>query len=312
MEQKKKEYGDIVVVGWRGDSVFYKKETGEFTINTQESVAAASSWFTAALVMTFVDQGKISLDDPVSQYLPIYSKYAKSYLTLRHCLTHTTGLEAEKGGIQKMFAKTKFASLEEAVDAFASRREIITNPGEEVYYSNIGIEIVGRVLEVVGKKSFDRLMLERIFRPIGMKRSTFASETAINPYNGAITTPSDFAKFLGMLLRKGTFNNKQVLKPESVEELFAIQNKDIKIAFIPTIAQGYPITYGAFAQETDEKGNASIIASPGITGSWAYIDRCRQYACVVLVKKQNKEDKKDFYLAVKEELEAGMSGSCAQ
>ena len=51
VDQKKKEYGDIVVIAWRGDSVFYKKEAGEFTVNSQETVSAASSWFTAALAI---------------------------------------------------------------------------------------------------------------------------------------------------------------------------------------------------------------------------------------------------------------------
>ncbi len=55
--------------------------------------------------MTFVDQGKISLDDPVANYLPIYAKYAKSYLTIRHCLANTTGMADEKGGIEKFFSE---------------------------------------------------------------------------------------------------------------------------------------------------------------------------------------------------------------
>ncbi len=72
--------------------------------------------------------------------------------------------------------------MEDQVNSFASSREIVNNPGEAFNFNNIGTNIVGRVLETVGKKTFDRLMLERIFRPLGMKKSSFASETAVNPF----------------------------------------------------------------------------------------------------------------------------------
>src|SRR5688500_18639004 len=171
-EKAKSQYdGQLVVLAWKDDSIFYKKEIGDLNINSAEQVGAAGNWFTAALLMHYVDQGKISLDDPVSDYLPIFGKYAKSYLTIRHCLTHTTGMQPEKGRLQKLFQKSKFPTLEDEVNSFA-KLEIITNPGEEFYYSNIGINIAGRVLEVVGKKGFDRLMQEKIFRPLGMKKST--------------------------------------------------------------------------------------------------------------------------------------------
>jgi CubicO group peptidase (beta-lactamase class C family) len=92
--------------------------------------------------------------------LPIYEKYSKGYLTIRHCLSNTTGLEVEKGGLRSSFQKTKFASLEEQVNSFASKHEIVANPGEQYYYSQIGLNIAARVLEVVSKKSFDRLALK--------------------------------------------------------------------------------------------------------------------------------------------------------
>src|SRR5688500_18009243 len=133
-EQRKKQFGGkMVVMVWK-DTIVYKKLVGEdITLNTQMPIGCTSAWLTAALAMTFVDQGKIDLDDPVSKYLPIYSTYAKSYLTIRHCLANVTGIEPEKGGVQKIFQKTKFATLEDEVKAIA-KREIKNKTGEESYY----------------------------------------------------------------------------------------------------------------------------------------------------------------------------------
>jgi CubicO group peptidase (beta-lactamase class C family) len=311
IEQEKGKHGNtIVVLAWKDEKPIYQKETGDVKISTQQEIGAASSWLTAALVMTFVDQGKISLDDPVAKYLPIYRKYAKSYLTIRHCLANLTGLEAEKEGIQKLLQKRKFASLEEEVDEFASKREIINNPGIEFHYSNIGSSIAGRVLEVVGKKSFDRLMLERIFRPLGMKKSTFTSETAIDPYAGAKSTAEDYVKFLSMLLNKGTLNGKEVLTPASVEELQKIQTKNAKLTYAPKETAKFAYTLGSWVQEFDGNQNPVVFTCPGFTGVWPYMDTCRKYACVIMAKPQSKDEDNVPYAPIKDALEQQLGGGC--
>ncbi len=309
-QEKGKHGGTMVVLAWKDDKALYQKETGDVNINTQQEIGAASSWFTAALVMTFVDQGKISLDDPVAKYLPIYRKYAKSYLTIRHCLANLTGLEAEKEGIQKFLQKKKFASLEEAVDEFAAKREIINNPGLEFHYSNIGVSIAGRVLEVVGKKSFDRLVLERIFRPLGMKKSTFTSEVAIDPYAGAKSSAADYVRFLSMLLNKGTLNGKQVLTPASVEELEKIQNANTKLTYAPKETAQFAYALGSWVQEFNGSQKPVVFSCPGFTGVWPYIDTCRKYACIILTKPQSKDNDNVPYRAIKEALDQQVGGGC--
>lgn len=295
VNQRKNHFGGkMVVMVWK-DTILYQKVTGEdMTINTQAPVGCASAWLTAALAMTFVDQGKITLEDPVSKYLPIFSQYAKSYLTIRHCLANTTGIEPEKGGIQRFFQKTKFPSLEEEVNSFA-RREIKNNPGEVFYYNNIGTNIVGRILEIVGKKSFDRLMLERIFRPLGMKRSTFASEYAINPFSGAVSTAADYLKFQAMLLNKGTLGPKKILSESSVAEMQKVQTGEAKFIFVPKQTEGYNYGLGNWIQSDEEH---VIVTSPSLSGGWPYIDTKKSYACIIFGDAKDKEDKKDVYLEI--------------
>lgn len=265
--------GKMAVVIWK-DSIIYKKTTGEdVTVNTQFPIGAAGAWLTSALAMNMVDQGKVSLDDRVSKYLPIYEKYAKAYLTIRHCLTNVTGLAGEKGGVEKFFHKSKYESLEEQVNSFASSREIEHNPGQAFSYNNIGTNIVGRVLEVAGKKTFDRLMLERIFRPLGMKKSSFSSETAVNPFGGGVSTASDFIKFLAMLLNNGSGNNKKILSEAGVAEVMKIQS--------------------------------SVVTIPGMPGAYGFINRTKKYAFVVFGEVKDKKNDKSgaVYKEVTELLE---------
>src|SRR5213075_3338675 len=94
LKEKQKLLGkDFVVMIWKkDDTLVYKKEAGDFNSKTQAPVASCSKWLTAALVMMFVDEGKLSLDDKITNWLPIYEKYGKGYITIRHCLSHLTGI----------------------------------------------------------------------------------------------------------------------------------------------------------------------------------------------------------------------------
>lgn len=295
VEASKKAFGNrLAVMVWK-DTVLYEKYVGEdVNKNYQFPVGCASAWFTAALTMTFVEQGKLDLDDPVAKYLPIYASYAKSYLTIRHCLANVTGIEPEKGGVQKLFQKTKFATLEDEVNAIA-KREIKNNPAEVFYYNNYGSNIVGRVLEIVGKKNFDRLMMDRIFRPCGMKRSTFASDAAVNPFSGAMCTAQDMLKFEAMLLNKGMAGTKKVLSEESIKEMQKVQTGTAKTLFVPAQMGGYVYGLGNWL-------NNGIVASPSLAGGWFYIDVNKGYALAILG--EAKEDKKEYYDKIINEVSA--------
>lgn len=150
MKRNEKALGkNVAVMVYReGKVVFQKASSDIFNTKTQAPVPGASKWFTAALVMTFVDEGKIKLDDPISKYLPVMKKYMKGYITIRQCLAHTTGVENDKG---KMFQKKNFDMLEQEIDSYAAR-EISNNAGEAFWYGDIGPNIAGRVLEVNSKK----------------------------------------------------------------------------------------------------------------------------------------------------------------
>lgn len=285
---------DLVAMVWT-DTLVFRKEMGEFNARTAAPIASASKLLTAALVLQQVDEGKISLDDKVSKYLPVFEKYGKNYITIRHCLSHYTGIQAEGG--MRVFQKKKYASLEEEVNDLASH-EIQTNPGTEFRYNHIGLNIAARVLEVVSKKKFEMLAQQKLFRPLGMRNTTFANLDASppNPSGGAKSSAEDYMKFLVMLLNKGK-NNKgvQVLSEKSIEELQGITTAPAQIKYAPQSAKGFNYTLGAWALE-EENGKATAISSPGLFGTWPVVDFRKGYALIFFPKTLLSEQKADAYL----------------
>ena len=85
---------DAALVLIKDDKVIYRKSFGSHTADKVVPVASASKWLSGALIMTLVDEGKLSLDDTVSKYLPEFGG-EKSNITIRHLFSHTSGLPSE-------------------------------------------------------------------------------------------------------------------------------------------------------------------------------------------------------------------------
>lgn len=331
LEAKQKLLGEnLVTMIWTKDSLLYKKEMGGFNSMTQVKIASCSKWLTAALVMQFVDEGKLSLDDKVVKYIPEFDKYFKGYITIRQCLSHMTGIADEEGMLKKLFKRRKLASLEEEVNGFASQ-SIRANAGTDFWYGNIGLNIAGRILEVISRRKFDILIRTKLFYPLGMRKTTFAELGGglVNPSGGAKSTAEDYMKFLVMLLNKGKHNGVQILSENAVNEMMNIQNTVEQIKYAPKSAEGYRYALGSWVIESKNipfaenktnsqvpaQGNPSIeiasaLASPGLFGTWPMVDFCRGYAYLVLVKNYLGEERADTHIALKKIVDEQMKNDC--
>jgi CubicO group peptidase (beta-lactamase class C family) len=303
---------DLAFILYKDGRIVYKKELGNFTTKTPVSIGASSQWLTTALVLTFVQEGKLALDDKVGTYLPIFNKYFKSYITIRQCLTNSTGIQSEHG-IAKLLQKNKFRTLEEEVNDFASKREIETNAGTEFKYSNVGYNIAGRVLEVISKKAFDRLMQDRILRPLAMKNTTFTNENyndAVNPSTGAKSSAADFTNFLAMLLNKGSFNNKQILTETSVAMLHTLSVEAGQIRYAPAIDAGLNYALGEWILEEGSQGKPATVGVPSLQGTWPMIDLCKGYGCVIFTNELTGDISRNFYMDLKATVDDMVGGGC--
>jgi CubicO group peptidase (beta-lactamase class C family) len=324
---------DLVAIVYKGDSLVFKKEMGQFNSKTQAPIASCSKWLTAALVMQFVDEGKLSLDDYVVKYIPEFGKYFKNYITIRQCLSHMTGIEDDGKLIKRLLERRKFATLEEEVNSFASR-SIRANAGNDFWYGNIGLNIAGRVLEVISKKKFDVLIKTKLFVPLGMTKTTFTNISGgpVNPSGGAQSTADDYMKFMLMLLNKGKYNGKQILSEAAVEEMRQVQNRTVQIMYAPKAAEGFLYASGSWVVSyydstiqlpgkknitpplpeswNKEISIATVLASPGLFGTWPMIDYCRDYAYIVFVKNFLGEERAGVHLELKKIIDQQIPSSC--
>ncbi len=294
---------DVIAMAYKDGKVVYKKELekeiGDFNSRVQVPAGVASQWLVAATIMAYVDEGKISLDDKVSKYLPIFAKYMKTYITIRNCLSFTTGIHADPPGPLKLLEKSKYPDLETEVDAFASKRDIETNPGTQIFFSQIGPDIAARVLEVVTKKTFDRCVSDKILRPCKMRGTSFTNDNGLvtNAADGAITTAGDYINFLGMLLNKGSFEGKQVLSEKSIAEMETIQFAAVPVKYMPKEASGLKLGLGCWTE------NGSTITSLNLSGFYPYVDRSLHYAALLIPRKTD-EPKKELYVQFKQKMDA--------
>jgi CubicO group peptidase (beta-lactamase class C family) len=307
---QKKLGNDVVVLIWNKDSLIFKKELGDFNTKTQVPIASCSKWLTAALTMKMVEEGKISLDDPVVNYLPEFGKYFKNYVTIRQCLSHTTGITDEDRLLKRLADRRKFESLQEEVDEMAARK-IRVNPGTDFWYGNVGLNVLGRVLEVVSKKKFDVLIKTKLLNPIGMRRTTFTNLNGglINPSGGALSNADDYMRFQVMLLNNGKVNGVQFLSPESIEEMRKIQTEGLPIRYAPKAAEGFQYASGAWVIE-GKNGVADALTSPGLFGTWPVVDYCNGYASLVLVKTLLSEEKAEVHAEIRQLILQQLLNSC--
>ncbi len=165
---------DLSAVGWAN-----VEEQKPMKKNTLFWVASQSKPVTAAAFMTLVDEGKVSPDDPVSKYIPEFSKMmvetpeglkeAQNPILLRHLLTHFSGLPF---AVPAENPTLDLIPLEERVKEYA-KWPLASEPGTRGNYSNAGINTIGRVIEVVSGKPYMQFVQERILTPLKMTDTTF-------------------------------------------------------------------------------------------------------------------------------------------
>jgi CubicO group peptidase (beta-lactamase class C family) len=140
-------------------------------------IASMSKSLTGTALMMLVDEGKVSLDDPVEKYLPEFkgqlvqqgdqSPHPPAHpITVREVMCHTSGMVLANDSSLK-----RTHSLQEDVVQYAAR-PLRQEPGTKYEYNNCGINTGGRIIEVVSGMPYARFMQQRLFDPLGMKDTT--------------------------------------------------------------------------------------------------------------------------------------------
>ena len=226
------------------------------------SIASMTKPITATAVMMLVEEGKLDLDDKVSHYIPEFANVRLANgelpareITIRDALTHTSGLKGDQ-----VFR----GSLADAVDEIATR-PLAFQPGTEWKYSP-GLNVCGRIVEIVAEQPFESFVKERIFDPLKMRNTTFhvneaqrkrmpalyglgedkkslaeadnrisgfSKDDGPNPSGGLASTARDMFQFYSMVLGNGRHRGQRILASSSVADMTRCQTGDLKTGFTP-------------------------------------------------------------------------------
>lgn len=176
--------GCAAAVSLNGETVFEKAfglaELEHNVPNTPQTIFESGSvakQFTAAALVLLQQDGKLNLDDPVRKYIPELPDYG-SPLTIRHLLNHTAGLR-DWGTVMSLTGAgrgERVVNQDLALDIITHQRALDFKPGAEYSYSNSGYNLAAIIVERVSKQKFSAFVEERLFKPLGMKNSSWRED----------------------------------------------------------------------------------------------------------------------------------------
>ncbi len=224
------------------------------TPNTLYCIGSVTKSFTVLAVMKLVEQGKLSLDDPIDKYVPFPVKPYGEPIRIWHLLSHTSGIPAlghAEAVIRSAIGDSdKWIPASSSSDLLAFLQDagdwVLNKPGERWYYLNEGYELVGAAIEKVSGMPLVDYVRQNVLLPLGMERSFFRKEDvdkdldvatpyittqegkripstypygSINAAGGLISSVQDMAKVIAMYLNQGATANGQFLTPDSLAQM---------------------------------------------------------------------------------------------
>jgi len=203
------QFNGSVLVAQQG-KVIFKKGFGmadfEWNIpntpDTKFRLGSITKQFTSMLILQLVQEGKVKLEGKITDYLPDYPKKTGERITIHQLLTHTSGIPGytEFPGFFRNMSRDPYTPTE-FVKQFADSA-LLFEPGARWSYSNSGYFLLGVIIEKITGKTYEQVLQERIFGPLGMKGSGYDHHETIlaKRATGYVKEPSGYenAAYLDM------------------------------------------------------------------------------------------------------------------
>jgi CubicO group peptidase (beta-lactamase class C family) len=267
--------GAVTLVATK-DAILHLGTTGLADIAAKKPMQADSMFWIASMtkpvtsvaILMLQDDGKLSVDDPVSKYLPEFAGLKTpsgkpANITIAQLLNHTSGLASPRKDAASRSAKT----LRDLAAIYLSD-PMQFEPGSSWAYTTSGFVVLGLIAETVAGQPYDAFLQNRLFDPLGMKDTTFylsdeqklrlARAYRANPKTGVLTaqegiwsggpdpkrgecvplgdgglfsTAGDYARFCQMLLGGGTFEGRRYLSPGALRALATVCTGDLPTGY---------------------------------------------------------------------------------
>lgn len=185
------------VVAARGYGLANVEHDVAVTADTIFQSGSLGKMFTSAVVMLLADEGALALSDPIAKFLP-GAPPSWSTITVRHLLSHTSGIPEYTNGaidLRRDYTEDELAGM-----AYGLKPEF--TPGEKWKYSNTGYVLLGIIVRKASGRFYGDLLVERVFKPLGMNTARVISEADIVPHRAA-----------GYALVQGALKNQEWVSP---------------------------------------------------------------------------------------------------
>ena len=288
-------------------------------------IYSMSKPITSVAVMILYDEGRIKLDDPVEKYIPAFknmkvfnnqqtqTNVAKNKMTIKHLLTHTSGLTYgwDNRPVDKLYAKLKVfdlnSTLAEKVEKL-SDIPLVFEPGRRWKYG-VSTDVLGYLVEVVSNMPFEQYLQEKLFKPLGMddtgfsvppskverfsavyrptengklnlvKRPPLATDDATffpSGGGGLVTTGADYLRFCQMLLNGGELDGVRILKKKTVEMMHYPHQKYHR--------DGWSYGFGFHVVTKKNKRSSGTFSGGGLAGTSFWIDPKKELIAILMTQ----------------------------
>lgn len=263
---------------------------------------------TTLAAMKLVDEGKLKLDDPISKYIPEYAGGEKAKITVSHFLSHTSGLPPFRVYVDSL--KTR-----EAILAAIRNEALVNRPGERYVYSDLGMILLGSIIEKITGMSQDAYLARTFYTPMGMASTLYAPGktnprllTRILPtehdtiyrkmwihgavhderafymdgvagHAGLFSNGRDAAVFASLMLDKGVYAGVRYLSAQTVERFTEVTSAPGHRGL------GFDLKSPTGFSSAGTLAGARTYGHTGFTGTSLWIDPDRNLAIIVLTNR---------------------------
>jgi len=266
--------------------------------NTIFNIRSMTKMLTGASAQILIDEGRLNLDDKVSQYLPGFDNSQSGGITIEQLLTHRSGLP-----VSTITSLNEFDDLYSFANSIGEQGPQFT-PGSKFWYSDAGTEALGAVVEVVSGVTLDTFVRERLLDPLDMNDTFYVTESEAplgrfaSLYMGTTgfwekgwmpgvpfypfawgsqslySTPLDYAKFLYMLMNQGMYYESRFLSQDAVDRIVTpVSVMTSPDSDTPSLT-GFPFTEVYYGQmsvlNVASDGQLRVFGHSGSDGTWAW------------------------------------------
>jgi serine-type D-Ala-D-Ala carboxypeptidase len=182
--------GAVLLVS-KNEAVIYEQAVGFRSLLPQKTAMQPGMIFdlasltkplaTTVAIMLLIGEKKLRLDDQITRIIPMYGVFGKSLTTIRHLLSHSSGLPAWKAFFEEILRSEKSGRINFVASRAAKnfvfeqihREKPLNRPGAHCLYSDLGFIILGEAVEILTGNTFDRFCQDRIFKPLGLRSTGF-------------------------------------------------------------------------------------------------------------------------------------------